>query len=144
MNYACRFSLLLLSSVSLTSCLQEEGPTPINLVQTNNVIYLQNIVTKTDNAVTKFNNLIKQGNVIVDFYADWCGPCKAMSSVIGQLAAQYPNVTFLKVNTDMFPEISSSIRSIPTIVFYKNGQQVHRQSGALTAQQMGALIRKLF
>jgi thioredoxin-like negative regulator of GroEL len=67
-----------------------------------------------------------------------------MSSVIGQLAAQYPNVTFLKVNTDMFPEISSSIRSIPTIVFYKNGQQVHRQSGALTVQQMGALIQKLF
>lgn len=144
MNYTCRFSLLLLSSVSLTSCLQEELPTPTNLAQTNNVIYLQNIVTKTENAVTKFNNLIKQGNVIVDFYADWCGPCKGMSAVIGQLAPQYPNVTFLKINTDMFPAISSNIRSIPTIVFYKNGQQVHRQSGALTSQQMRSLIQKLF
>jgi len=144
MNYGYRFSLLLLSSVSLTSCIQEEVSTPTNLAQTNNVIYLQSVVTKTDNAVTKFNNLIKQGNVIVDFYADWCPPCKRLSSVIGQLANQYPHVTFLKVNTDMFPEISSSIQSLPTIVFYKNGQQVWRQSGALTAAQMRSLIQKWF
>ena len=144
MNRTHQISLLLLSSVSLTSCFQENTPKPTPLAQTNNVIYLQNVVTKTENAVTKFNNLIRQGNVIVDFYADWCGPCKAMSGVIGQLAAQNPNVTFLKINTDMFPEISSNIRSIPTIVFYKNGQQVHRQSGALSASQMNALIQKLF
>ena len=143
MNHACQFSLLILSSVSLTSCFQDT-PKPAPLAQTNNVIYLQSVVTKTENAVTKFNNLIRQGNVIVDFYADWCGPCKTMSSAIGQIAAQHPNVTFLKVNTDMFPEISSSIRSLPTIIFYKNGQQVHRQSGALSASQMNALIGKLF
>ena len=144
MNHISRFSLLLLSSVSLTSCFQQDTTTPTNLAQTNNVIYLQSVVTKTENAVTKFNNMIAQGNVVVDFYADWCGPCKVLASTIGQIAPQYPNVTFLKVNTDMFPALASGIRSIPTVVFYKNGKQVHRQTGALNRQQMTSLINKLF
>lgn len=139
-NY--RFSLILLSSVSLTSCMQKE--TPPSPTSVNNIIYLQGVVTKTDNAITKFNSIISQGNVVVDFYADWCGPCKVMSGVISQLASQYPHVTFLKINTDMFPTLSSTIRSIPTIIFYKNGQQIHRQSGALTPPQMRSLIQKLF
>lgn len=144
-NYARQSMLLLVSGVSLTSCFQEKATqTPIDMTQTNNVLYLQQLVTKTEHAITTFNNLIKNGNIIVDFYADWCGPCKAMSGVIGQLALQYPNITFLKINTDMFPELSASIRSIPTIIFYKNGQQVYRQSGALNAAQLRLLIQKFF
>lgn len=144
-NYMRQSLLLLLSSFSLTSCFQEKTTqTPTEMAQTNNVMYLQDVVTKAGNATTSFNNLIKSGNVIVDFYADWCGPCKAMSSVIGQLSSQYPHVTFLKVNVDMYPELSSSIRSIPTIIFYKNGQQVYRQSGGLNAAQMRSLIQKFF
>lgn len=144
MNYLSHISLLLLSSVSLTSCFQQDTPTPTNLAQTNNAIYLHSIVTKTENAVTKFNTMIAQGNVVVDFYADWCGPCKVLANTINQIAAQYSNVTFLKVNTDMYPELAGSIRSIPTVVFYKNGKQVHRQTGALNRQQMTSLIQKFF
>ena len=133
---------LFLGSISLTSCTRDQEPaTP---AYTNNVLYLHSLVTKTDNPTNTFNNLIKQGNVVVDFYADWCGPCKTMSSVIGQIAPQYPNVTFLKINTDTFPGIASGIRSIPTVVFYKNGQQVYRQSSALNQQSLVSLLQKFY
>ncbi len=127
----------LLLSITLTSCAQ--GPA----TQKGSIVYLQNVVTKSESPTNKFNSLIKQGNVVVDFYADWCGPCKAVASVINQIASQYP-VMFLKVNTDLFRDLSSNIRSIPTLVFYKNGQQVHRQTGAMSQSAMASLLQKLY
>ncbi|HAS20695.1 MAG TPA: thioredoxin [Lachnospiraceae bacterium] len=71
--------------------------------------------------------------VFVDFYADWCGPCKMMGPVISKLADAYEGkVKVGKINVDDNPEIAEqfNVMSIPNMVFFKNGQAVDRQIGA--------------
>jgi len=70
---------------------------------------------------------------VVDFYADWCGPCRMVSPVIENLSKEYAGkVKFVKVNTDESPEIAMKfdIMSIPTIMVFKNGQVSSRTVGA--------------
>ena len=77
--------------------------------------------------------------VYVDFYADWCGPCKMMAPFVDQLAQKYQGkVLVAKLNTDYAPEISQSfgIRGIPTSIVFKDGKPAAQQSGALP---LGAL-----
>jgi thioredoxin 2 len=80
--------------------------------------------------------------VIVDFYADWCGPCKMMAPAVDELAARNAgSVLVAKLNTDAAPQISQAynIRGIPTTVVFRGGKEVARQSGAIplaTLQQL--------
>ena len=64
------------------------------------------------------------GTAIVDFYADWCGPCKIMSPIIDKIAEENENVNVGKVNVDNNPELAEKfeIMSIPTIIIFKNGE----------------------
>ena len=61
--------------------------------------------------------------VVVDFFADWCGPCKTLTPKLKELSTKYENVVFVKVNVDDFEEITRlhKIEAMPTIHFYKNG-----------------------
>src|SRR3954471_5973681 len=71
--------------------------------------------------------------VLVDFYADWCGPCKMMAPAVDQLAASYSGKAIVaKVNTDLAPNATSpfNIRGIPTTIVFSGGKEVQRQSGA--------------
>ena len=82
--------------------------------------------------------------VIVDFYADWCGPCKAMVPVFADLARrQRGQALVAKVDTDRNPAIAArfGIRSIPTIAVMRGGKEVARQVGALTIQGLEQLLR---
>eukprot|EP00698_Gefionella_okellyi_P003642 TRINITY_DN13411_c0_g1_i1.p1 TRINITY_DN13411_c0_g1~~TRINITY_DN13411_c0_g1_i1.p1 ORF type:complete len:202 (-),score=37.74 TRINITY_DN13411_c0_g1_i1:115-720(-) len=74
--------------------------------------------------------------VVVDYYADWCGPCKAIAPLYQQLADQYPHAVFLKVNVDENRETSSAngISAMPTFQFYKNGTKLTEFRGADQAQ----------
>jgi thioredoxin 1 len=66
------------------------------------------------------------GNLVVDFFATWCGPCRMMGRMIESIENSYPSVTFLKVDTDKFPEIAGrfGVSSIPTFVAFQKGAQV--------------------
>ena len=78
-----------------------------------------------------FNKEIESGLVLVDFYADWCGPCKMISPIIEQLASERANTKFIKVNVDIHEDIARSygIMSIPTIIVFKNGEIVNQNIG---------------
>lgn len=78
-----------------------------------------------------FNNEINANKTLVDFYADWCGPCKMVAPIVEEIANEYPDITVGKVNVDLDGEIAMkyNIVSIPTIIVFENGQEKSRIVG---------------
>ena len=81
--------------------------------------------------------------VVVDFYATWCGPCRALSPMLDAMSASYTNkVKFVKVNLDEAPDLAKqySVEAIPTLLFFKNGQVVDRTLGLMDESALKARL----
>lgn len=84
--------------------------------------------------------------VLIDFYADWCGPCKAFAPVLDNLKHELGDaVQIVKINVDKNQELSVklNVSSIPTVMIYQNGELKWRERGAQTIQKMKQEIEKL-
>lgn len=93
---------------------------------------------------SSLNDLAKQDKpVLIDFYADWCGPCRMVSPVIEEIARERGDVVVAKVNVDAEPELARefSIYSIPTLVVLRDGREASRQVGAKGKDQILAMLR---
>jgi thioredoxin 2 len=83
--------------------------------------------------------------VVVDFWADWCGPCKMMAPVYERVTAEVePDMRFLKVDTEREPELATryNIRSIPTLMVFRGGKIVARRAGAVDAGSLRAWLKQ--
>jgi thioredoxin 1 len=92
-----------------------------------------------------FEELVLKSNkpVLVDFWAEWCGPCRMVGPIVEELAKEYGDKAVIgKVNVDHNPNISTNfgIRNIPTILFFKNGQVVDKQVGAVPKANLAAKL----
>lgn len=92
-----------------------------------------------------FNSVIAKGSVIVDFYADWCGPCKIMAPNFEKAAHKVTSVKFAKLNVDGAQEIAQSfgVMSIPSTIAFKNGQAVDMRVGALSENDIVKMAEKI-
>lgn len=93
----------------------------------------------------KFDDLISKGIVVVDFYANWCGPCKILGPVIEKLSQLENDVNFVKIDVDKHEEIARNygIMSIPTLIFFKNGKQVNKHIGLINEERIKEIINEI-
>ena len=94
--------------------------------------------------MTYFSELINSEKpVLVDFFAEWCGPCKTMAPILKDVKSKLgENVTIIKVDIDKNQEASQkyNIRSVPTLILFKNGKEIWKQSGVVPAEALIQVI----
>lgn len=98
------------------------------------MIYLENELD--------FDKLIKNDKVLVDFYADWCGPCRMISPIVEEIAKENNDLQVVKVNVDNFEAIARKygIMSIPTLIVFKNGEAVNKNIGYISKDEIIKLL----
>lgn len=92
--------------------------------------------------INKLDEIVSSGVVLLDFYADWCGPCKMLMPELNDLVKKI-DVNVYKINVDMNPDIAKKygIMTIPTLVLYKDGKIVNKHSGYRTSDDLVEWIR---
>lgn len=99
-----------------------------------------------DITAAEFDELVTGNDIVlVDFWASWCGPCRAFAPTFTKASETHPDVVFAKVDTEAEQELAAAaqIRSIPTLMAFKKGKLVFNQAGALPGPALEDLIQKI-
>jgi|TARA_B110000014_G_C20079778_1_gene564064 thioredoxin 1 len=88
--------------------------------------------------------LLKNKLLLVDFWAEWCGPCKSMHPIFSRMAKKYDHVRFARVNVDNSQDIAArfNVQSIPTFIMFKNGENVQQMVGAVGEPGIHMICKK--
>ena len=83
--------------------------------------------------------------VLIDFWAEWCGPCKVFGPVFEEASERHPDVTFIKVDTEAEPELAAAfgVRAIPMLVAFREGVGMVSSAGAVSAESLNELISRI-
>ena len=151
------FALLLIALVVASIYINRKSQEYIQNSQTENMLNIDNLISTAEENIINKNEEVTNMNVIkvtdknfeqevlnsdmpvlVDFYADWCGPCKMLSPVVEEVAQGNNNIKVVKINVDESQEIAVKyqVMSIPTLVVIKNGNEVTRSVGVVSKSQI--------
>ena len=94
----------------------------------------------------EFKDTVEKGGIVfIDWWAEWCGPCRAFAPVYDKVSEENPDVTFAKIDTDKEQQLAQAfgIRSIPTLMIFRDGVPLFAQPGALSREDLEELVRKV-
>ena len=106
---------------------------------------MSNLIKELDSE--NFDDFISKGNCVVDFWAEWCGPCKMLAPILEETAEEMnKNVKFGKVNVDGQQELAErfGIMSIPSLIFFTEGKQVEMNTGFIDKKGLNQMIKSVF